>query len=98
MATMFGCCKLAAASASRRNRATSSGPARAPARIILRATSRFRLDCRAFRSDDVRVLQVGGGFRLAQKSCDLVRAGQGAGADHFEGHVTIQTRLPGLPI
>ena len=49
MATMFGCCRLAAASASRKNR------------------------------------------------CDLVRAGQGAGADHFEGHVTIQARLPGLP-
>ena len=47
--------------------------------------------------DDVGVLQVGGGFGLAQKSFDLVRAGQGAGADHFQGHVPIQTRLPGLP-
>ena len=47
--------------------------------------------------DDVGVLQVGGGFGLAQKSFDLVRAGQGAGADHFQGHVPVQTRLPGLP-
>src|SRR5947209_5137089 len=47
--------------------------------------------------DDVRVLEVGGGFGLAQESLDLVRAGQGAGADQFDGHVTIQTRLPGLP-
>ena len=47
--------------------------------------------------DDIRVLQVGRGFGLAQKACDLVRTGQGAGADHFEGHVPIQVRLPGLP-
>ena len=37
--------------------------------------------------DDIRVLQVGSGFGLAQESSDLVRSGQGAGADHFEGHV-----------
>ena len=34
MATIFGCCRLAAASASRKNRSTSSGLARVPARIF----------------------------------------------------------------
>ncbi len=41
--------------------------------------------------DDIRVLQVGGSFGLAQEALDLVRAGQGAGTNHLEGHVPVQT-------
>ena len=44
---MAGCCRLAAASASARNRLTSSSLASVPLRIIFTATMRFRLTCRA---------------------------------------------------
>ncbi len=37
--------------------------------------------------DDVGVLQIGGGLGLAEEPLHFVRAGQGAGADHLEGHV-----------
>ncbi len=47
--------------------------------------------------DDVGVLQVGGRFGLSQKSFDLVWTGQDACADHFQGQIPVQTRLPGLP-
>src|SRR5258708_867685 len=39
---MFGCCSLATASASARNRAAASAPACSPARIIFSATTRLR--------------------------------------------------------
>jgi len=43
------------------------------------------------------ILIYQGSFGLTQKALDLVRAGQGAGADHFESHVPMRARLPGLP-
>jgi len=46
MATMFGCCKLAAAAASARNRCARSLPDCSPNKSIFTATMRPRLFCR----------------------------------------------------
>ncbi len=43
---------------------------------------------------DVRVVEVGGVFGLGAEAAQLVGAGQGAVADHLEGHQAAQRQLP----
>lgn len=45
---------------------------------------------------DVRVLQVGGRFRLSAEAPHLLFGGQIPGADHLHGDDAIQSDLPGL--
>ena len=46
--------------------------------------------------DDVRVMEPGGGFRLALEAADHLGRGEVAGQDHFHGDRAIEPFLPGL--